>query len=139
MPRLPGVAGSILLLASVVACESTTADPVPKIDHIVVIYQENHSFDNLYGGWGQVGGQHIMGVSDASPAQTTQVAQDGSPFNCLYQNDLNLTSPFPLPTTCTDTAHPARQGTPATPQPVYSAFANKPWRIDAAIPATART
>ena len=26
--------------------------------HIVVIYEENHSFDNLYGGWGKVGGQH---------------------------------------------------------------------------------
>ena len=22
-----------------------------KIQHIVVIYEENHSFDNLYGGW----------------------------------------------------------------------------------------
>jgi hypothetical protein len=45
----------------------------------------------------------------------------------------------PLPTTCTDAAHPAKQGTPATPQPVHSAFANRPWRIDDDIPATATT
>src|SRR3954454_23750769 len=24
--------------------------------HVVVIYEENHSFDNLYGGWGKVEG-----------------------------------------------------------------------------------
>jgi len=27
-----------------------------KIRHFVVIYQENHSFDNLYGGWERVDG-----------------------------------------------------------------------------------
>jgi hypothetical protein len=27
------------------------ADRLSRINHIVVIYQENHSFDNLYGGW----------------------------------------------------------------------------------------
>jgi len=29
----------------------------PMFTNLVVIYQENHSFDNLYGGWGRVGGQ----------------------------------------------------------------------------------
>lgn len=139
MPRLSAVAGGILLVASVLGCTSPAHDSPRKIDHIVVIYQENHSFDNLDGRWGEVGGQRVMGLSDATPAQTTQVAQDGSPLNCLYQDDVNLTSPFPLPTTCTDTAHPAQQGTPPTPQPVHSAFANKPWPIDAAIPAMAGT
>jgi phospholipase C len=105
----------------------------------VVIYQENHSFDNLYGGWGEVAEQHVTGLSEATPATMTQLAQDGSPLSCLYQNDVNLASPSPLPTTCTDTAHPARQGNPGTPQPVNSAFPNKPWRIDDIIPATART
>jgi acid phosphatase len=139
MPRLSAVAGGILLVASVLGCTSPATASPRKIDHIVVIYQENHSFDNLYSGWGEVGGQRVRGLSDATPAQTTQVAQDGSPLNCLYQDDLNLTSPSPLPTTCTDTAHPALQRTPPTPQPVNSSFANKPWRIDAAIPATAST
>ena len=30
--------------------------------HLVVIYEENHSFDNLYGGWGRVDGQHVDGA-----------------------------------------------------------------------------
>ena len=30
--------------------------------HLVVIYEENHSFDNLYGSWGEVDGQHVDGL-----------------------------------------------------------------------------
>src|SRR4051812_32851809 len=30
--------------------------------HLVVIYLENHSFDNLYGGWGSVNGQPVDGL-----------------------------------------------------------------------------
>ena len=30
--------------------------PLQKIKHFVVIYEENHSFDNLYGGWEGVDG-----------------------------------------------------------------------------------
>ena len=141
MQRFLGVANCILLAAAVLSCTPvvTNSDPLHKIDHIVVIYQEDHSFDNLYGGWGEVGGQHVNGLSDATATTTTQVAQDGSPLTCLYQNDVNLASPSPLPTTCTDAAHPAKQGTTPAPQPVNSAFANRPWRIDDDIPATATT
>ena len=62
-----------------------------KIRHFVVIYQENHSFDNLYGGW-----EGVDGVADADAAHTRQVDQAGAPYACLLQNDVNLTSP-PLP------------------------------------------
>src|SRR5260370_23538261 len=31
-----------------------SAGGLAKINHVVVIYEENHSFDNLYGGWGGV-------------------------------------------------------------------------------------
>jgi phospholipase C len=31
-------------------------DGLSGINHIVVIYEENHSFDNLYGGWEGVNG-----------------------------------------------------------------------------------
>ena len=34
---------------------------VHQYKHIVVIYQENHSFDNLYGHWGDVGRDHLNG------------------------------------------------------------------------------
>jgi acid phosphatase len=87
--------------------------------HVVVIYQENHSFDNMYGGWGQVGRQHVEGLPQAPAAKTTQLAQDGSAYACLRQDDVNLTSP-PLASTCHDPAH----GTPD------SAFTNQPFTID---------
>jgi phospholipase C len=87
--------------------------------HLVVIYEENHSFDNLYGGWGSVNGQHVDGRSDATTAQQTQLAQDGTPYGCLPQDDVNLTSP-PLSNTCQDGAH----GITA------SHFTNKPFSID---------
>ena len=45
-----------------------------KINHIVVIYEENHSFDNLYGGW-----EGVNGLANADAAHTTQVNQAGAP------------------------------------------------------------
>ena len=84
-----------------------------KIRHFVVIYQENHSFDNLYGGW-----ERVDGVDDADPAHTTQVNQAGAPYQCLLQNDVNLTSP-PLTASCTNTS-----------PPFSSHFTNEPFRID---------
>ena len=67
-----------------------------KIRHIVVIFQENHSFDNLYGGWEGVDGRAI-----ADSAHTIQVGQAGAPYTCLLQNDFSLTSP-PLSPDCPD-------------------------------------
>jgi acid phosphatase len=83
--------------------------------HVVVIYQENHSFDNLYGGW-----EGVDGLAGADPAHTRQVAQNGKPYDCLLQNDVNLTAPDPLPVTCNDT----------TGTPFVSHFPNAPFRID---------
>src|ERR1700744_2596008 len=57
----------------------------PGIKHLVVIYQENHSFDNLYGGWDAIEGQTVNGRSNANLANTTQVRQDNSTaYNCLH-------------------------------------------------------
>jgi acid phosphatase len=55
--------------------------------HVVVIYEENHSFDNLYGGW-----EGVRGLASADPAHTAQVDAGGAPYDCLLQNDVNLTS-----------------------------------------------
>jgi acid phosphatase len=93
---------------------------IGSYQHLVVIYEENHSFDNLYGAWGSVGRQHVDGLASADQVHTTQVAQNGDAYGCLLQDDVNLTSPTPLPTTCVDTAH----GVPA------SAFTNDPFTID---------
>jgi phospholipase C len=38
------------------AAAGAGADRLSRINHIVVIYQENHSFDNLYGSWEGVNG-----------------------------------------------------------------------------------
>src|SRR3954452_24531306 len=87
----------------------------PSIDHIVVIYEENHSFDNLFGGW-----ERVNGLADATPQ--AQVAPDGTVLGCLPQVDVNLTSP-PLPVTCSS---PASGSVPA----INSAFDNAPFLID---------
>jgi acid phosphatase len=81
-----------------------------KVRHIVVIYEENHSFDNLYGGW-----PRVDGVRDAPTAHTRQIDKTGTPYTCLPQTDVNLaTHP------CTD-------------------FPNRPFTIDRFIPPTATT
>src|SRR4051794_29464964 len=59
-----------------------------KIQHIVVIYEENHSFDNLYGGW-----EGVNGRSSTDAMHSVQIGQAGAPLACLPQNDVNLTSP----------------------------------------------
>ena len=88
--------------------------------HLVVIYEENHSFDNLYGHWGSVNGQRVNGLNSASLPGKRQVAQDGSRYGCLLQNDVNLTSPSPLRSTCQDATH----GVPD------SHFRNRPFLVD---------
>src|SRR4051794_21497147 len=80
--------------------DQKTADHrLSKVQHFVVIYQENHSFDNLYGRW-----PGVDGLSRAGRGHTRQVDQQGRPYSCLLQNDVNLTSP-PLPATCHDATH----------------------------------
>ena len=99
-------------------------DALSRIKHIVVIYEENHSFDNLYGGW-----EGVNGLSNADAARTNQIAQNGLLYTCLLQNDVNLTSP-PLPADCTDTS---------TGTAFSSHFPNAPFSIEAYIPASAQT
>jgi acid phosphatase len=102
----------------------TPAAYLKKVRHVVVIYEENHSFDNLYGGW-----ERVNGRSKADPGHTAQINQNGAPYGCLMQLDVNLTSP-PLPASCTDTANGVT---------FNSAFSNAPFNIDTYIPATATT
>jgi acid phosphatase len=109
--RLAAVATVLLLVVLGFAAPAGGTPPPkgPNIDHIVVIYEENHSFDNLFGSW-----ERVDGLAEA-PAQA-QVAADGSVLPCLPQNDVNLTSP-PLPVTCTSPS-------------INSAFTNAPFLID---------
>jgi acid phosphatase len=90
-------------------------DRLGRINHIVVIYEENHSFDNLYGGW-----EGVNGRANADAAHTIQRDQNGAAYTCLLQNDVNLVN---LPATCNDAAHG-----------FSSAFTNAPWTIDSYFP-----
>ena len=49
--------------------------PLSRIETIVVLYAENHSFDNLYGLF-----PGADGIANATAAQKTQVDHDGSPL-----------------------------------------------------------
>src|SRR5216683_2107514 len=98
------------------------AGGLAKINHLVVIYEENHSFDNLYGAW-----EGVNGRANADLEHTIQIGQGGVPYTCLLQKDVNLTSP-PLLATCTDTT---------TGTSFSSAFTNEPFGIEAHIPASA--
>lgn len=122
---------SILALTSAaLSTPAAFAASVSDFNHIVVIYQENHSFDNLFGLWGSVGGTPVEGLPAADEAHTKQVRSDGTTsYSCLLQNDANLTSPSPLATTCTDT----------TGASFESHFENAPFKIDSFIATTDTT
>jgi acid phosphatase len=131
--------GSLLLLAAATVSLPATAqarggghDPLAGIRHIVVIYEENHSFDNLWGRWPGVDG--LARDPSRTPRQT-QVDRNGRPFDCLLQDDVNLTTsadPPPnggLAPTCSTNP----------PAAFNSAFKNKVFNIDRFIPPESTT
>jgi acid phosphatase len=87
------------------AADATPPRPLDGYSKLVVIYEENHSFDNLYGLWGQVGHQKVNGLRQAE-AGTTQVDQSGSPIGCMLQNDVNLVTTTTTVTWLDGTTHP---------------------------------
>src|SRR6184192_3440794 len=124
---VPAALVSVLALTALPAAGSESDDgqsQLGKINHIVVIYEENHSFDNLYGTW-----EGVNGRSNAASAKTLQVGQTTGAYTCLMQNDVNLTSP-PLAADCADAT---------TATPFTSHFSNAPFSIEAYIPKDART
>ena len=118
-----GIVGA--LVAAVVSAGSTvgaTTDNngrgrLSAIDHIVVIYEENHSFDNLFGSWPGVDG---LNKKPGNTPRNTQVDTTGKKLQCLLQKDVNLTSPPLAGTACT-----LPDGST-----VQSEFANAPFKID---------
>jgi acid phosphatase len=121
----------LFILAAAVACMALAAPgalakrpPFKHIDHFVVLYLENHSFDNLYGGF-----PGANGLSNADPAHTVQVDFAGQVMKCLDQNDPHLTSP-PLPADVCSVANG---------DPFNSHFANEPFGIDQYVPLDEKT
>ncbi len=116
---VPAALVSVLALTALPAAGSESdrdQSQLGKINHIVVIYQENRSFDSLYGGW-----EGVNGLANAPLSQTLQVSQAGAPYSCLLQNDVNLTTP-PLAKVCS--------GTKANGASFDSHFTNAPFHID---------
>ncbi|HEX6653325.1 MAG TPA: acid phosphatase [Thermoleophilaceae bacterium] len=120
-----------ILCAAAIACLALAAPgalakrpPFKHIDHFVVIYLENHSFDNLYGGFAGANG-----LSNADPAHTLQVDFSGHALKCLEQNDPQLTSP-PLPADACSVANG---------DPFNSHFGNAPFSIDTYVPPDKKT
>jgi acid phosphatase len=98
--------------------------PLHRVRHLVVLYLENHSFDNLYGTF-----PGANGLRQAPASHTRQVDFDGTPLKCLPQDDPHLTSP-PLPADVCSTA----KG-----DPFDSHFRNAPFPIDRYIPPNENT
>jgi phospholipase C len=81
-----GIVGGLGLLAMsfvLFSCSkskdnTTSTDGINKVNHVVVIYLENHSFDNLYG---QFAG--ATGLSSATSSNTIQVDSNGHPYDSL--------------------------------------------------------
>jgi phospholipase C len=67
-----------VLLASACAGPAGRSDKLAQIDTVLVIYAENHSFDNLYGLF-----PGANGIANARPEQTVQRDHDGSPLPYL--------------------------------------------------------
>ena len=66
------------VLAALAGCAtppSTQRADLARIDHVIVLYAENRSFDNLYGLF-----PGANGLANATPAQYTQVDRDGTPL-----------------------------------------------------------
>jgi phospholipase C len=108
MMKKPVVHSLALLSAALLAgCAAPpAADSVArtdKIKNLVVIYAENHSFDNMYGLF-----PGANGIANATPEQYTQLDHDGTPLPELVVF-----------------------GPDGKPNPAFPRMPNKPFRIDA--------
>jgi phospholipase C len=79
---ITAVACAAAALAAVPA-QARQRDGIPrKVQKVVVVYLENHSFDNLYGLFPKANG-----IRQADRRHTLQVDLGGTPLQCLPQND----------------------------------------------------
>src|SRR5229473_5155838 len=87
------MAAAPILTATAVAAERQSESDIGAlagINHLVVIYDENHSFDNLYGSF-----PGANGISRASDTSTTQVTLTGTAYATLPQSDPHVPQTLP--------------------------------------------
>jgi phospholipase C len=82
---------TLLILAGFTSV-STAQAQISKVNHVVVIYMENHSFDNL---WGQFPGAD--GLSKAKKEQIIQLDASGQPYATLPPIPRSSAFPTNLP------------------------------------------
>jgi acid phosphatase len=83
MPKRPLLVSALALALTACAAPPSTERrvsdaPLQRVQHLVVIYAENHSFDNLYGLF-----PGADGIANATPEQRTQLDHDGTPLREL--------------------------------------------------------
>ena len=106
LPRVAsmvGIAGVLAGCAGIPTGSGGDNARLQRIQNIVVIYAENHSFDNLYGLF-----PGANGIGRATPEQMTQLDHDGTPLKELLVFGRN-----------------------GQPDPAFARLPNKPVRIDA--------
>ena len=109
----------IAAVALAVAAAPASANRAKHIDHIVVVFEENHSFDNLYGGWEGVTG---LGSADARTRRRSLRASAHAVF---------------VPAAERRQPHLAAAATRRAT--LTSHFTNAPFKIEDYIPPTAKT
>src|SRR5436309_942874 len=87
-----GLAGVILAETALIGQYPASAqDSLDRVNHIIVIYQENWSFDALYGKF-----PGANGLANADPVGIQQVDRDNRPYPTLPQPiNRRLTPPAP--------------------------------------------
>ena len=106
-PLLLRTLSSIVAALLITGCAVRPSPPITgfdKIEHVIVIYAENRSFDHLYGLF-----PGANGIGNATPEQYTQIDHNGKPLSELP---------------------PAWKGKDPDPAFPYR-MANKPFRLDA--------
>ena len=76
--RLIGCVVSVLAAASAACASAASAASIDRIEHIIVIYAENRSFDNLYGLY-----PGARGIKDALAHDVPQVDRNGAVLSAL--------------------------------------------------------
>ncbi|MBE3559673.1 MAG: sulfatase-like hydrolase/transferase [Ktedonobacteraceae bacterium] len=115
--------------SSAASNQNTTpaANPFGKINHFIILYQENWSFDSLYGLF-----PGADGISNADPTSLQQVDRDGKPYKTLPQplNNGKPDSRFPadLPVKPFDAAKYVPPG--ATTGDLVHRFYQQQYQID---------
>src|SRR5207302_11322745 len=78
LSRLIPASAAALLAGCAFSPQGHATEGLARIEHVVVIYAENRSFDHLYGLF-----PGADGIASATPQQKSQLDHDGSPLQHL--------------------------------------------------------